>query len=141
MSKVKLIYISSDDCKACVDFSSKWENIKEILNQKIEIVEINLKTRREFSVIPKEYSEYVGWFPTFLLKVDDHVEIFNGEMIEGTPIMKEGFQRNLNCFKNWISLHSNIEFDTHEPNYACYAISAIAANVIVLNLIMWIYIL
>lgn len=141
MSKVTLIYISTADCSACVDFESKWVGIKEVLNEKIEIVEIHLKSRRE-CFLPGGISEYVGWFPTFLLKVGDRTEIFNGEMVDGSPTMKGSFPRTLEGFKRWISLHSGVSFEKESThNYACYAISAIAANVIALNLVIWYYIL
>jgi len=138
MGKVKMIYISADDCGACVDFSSKWQSIREKLKQKVEIVEFILKTRRDCVLLPKGISEYVGWFPTFLLQVDDRTEIFNGQMIDERPDFKEVFPRSLEGFQRWITLHTGISFKKeNKPDYVCYAISALTANVLVLNVSMW----
>jgi len=101
-----LIFISANDCGACQGFKQVWPKIKEELSKEIEIVEINLKERRDAGN-PRSFSDpslmkYIGWFPTFLLKLNSKIEIFNGEMVNGQPDMKDKYPRNLEGFRRWI---------------------------------------
>jgi len=107
MENYTLIFISANDCGACQGFKQIWPKIKEILSKEIEIEEINLTERRQAGN-PKNFKDpslmrYIGWFPTFFLKSDTKVEIFNGEMVNGQPENKEKYHRSVDGFKRWIS--------------------------------------
>lgn len=107
MENYTLVFISANDCGACQGFKQVWPKIKEVLSQEITIEEINLLERRQAGN-PRNFKDpslmrYIGWFPTFLLKSESKIEIFNGEMVNGQPDMKDKYNRNVDGFRKWIS--------------------------------------
>lgn len=96
--KYRLYIVTADNCGHCREFKkNQLEKLKTLMNDKplvdrVETVHVDLQTMSDNK--PKEISQYVSWFPTFILKKDNDIFVFNGIIVDGQVKYNEGKHEN-----------------------------------------------
>jgi hypothetical protein len=71
MSQTTLVFTSAKTCPACINFATRWPEIKKVLDVlNLNVIEISLPntgSKIDTTLYPKNLERYIAWYPTFAL--------------------------------------------------------------------------
>ena len=144
MSKHVFVTIFSDSCSHCKYFKDiYWSNLEKKIKEgnKLQVVEITLKTQADLEKMKKDYpldlSSYLNWYPMFLCFTgsswerakNNGQEKLSGVMFNGPAIKKDNsFAPSGNTLYTDTNILAWLEYQLNQPMFNDISIYSKGSN-------------